>query len=449
MKVLWQAGVGLVLVLAFGLSDAQWRGRSAQTQKPSTFRPWSQMQVTQQSETRMPPSPQTNNPMLVPQRFPSQFSMQTPGVVGGKPGQDPLGVQSKQLLQGPMGKLMWTFPSLPEEPVQPEIPFELRNPLSPNSVGAQCGENSVYVEVMEDFFGTGQLLMASGFALGGCGPTGQDNNARVLLFESELHGCGSMLTVTEDELVYVFSLVYTPQEFSNGVPIVRSSGAVVSIECHYPRMHNVSSNVLVPTWLPYAATKVAEERLVFSLKLMTDEWQFERPSNQYFLGDIVNIEASVKTYNHVPLRVFVDRCVATASPDVNSAPKYSFIENNGCLVDAKYTGSSSRYLPRTQIDKLQFQLEAFRFEQVNSGLVYITCILKAVPVATATNSEQKACSFSPNGWVSVDESDQVCGCCDSTCSSSSSASDQVLGDLRWEQASVGPLNVKEFGFGRL
>ncbi|XP_056598193.1 zona pellucida sperm-binding protein 3-like [Triplophysa dalaica] len=320
----------------------------------------------------MPHFPQTNDPMLVPQRFPSQFSMQTPGAVGGNLGQDPLGVQSKQLMQGPMVKLTWTFPSLPEEPVQPEIPFELRNPLSPNSVGAQCGENSVYVEVMEDFFGTGQLLMAS--------------------------------------------MVYTPQEYSNGVPIVRSSGAVVSIECHYPRMHNVSSNVLVPTWVPYAATKVAVERLVFSLKLMTDEWLFERPSNQYFLGDIVNIEASVKTYNHVPLRVFVDRCVATVSPDVNSAPRYSFIENNGCLVDAKFTGSSSRYLPRSQIDKVQFQLEAFRFQQANSGLVYITCILKAVPVATATNSEQKACSFSPNGWVSVDESDQVCGCCDSTCS---------------------------------
>ncbi|KAA0720388.1 Zona pellucida sperm-binding protein 3 [Triplophysa tibetana] len=322
MMGLWQAGFGLMLVLAFGLSDAQWRGRSAQTQKPSILRPWSQMQVPQQSETRMPQSSQTNIPLLVPQRIPSQFSMQTPGVVGGKPGQDPLGVQSKQLLQGPMEKLTWTFPSPPEEPLQPEIPFELQNPLSPNSVGAQCGENSVYVEVMEDFFGTGQLLMASGFALGGCGPTGQDNNARVLIFESELHGCGSMLTM---------------------------SGS------------------------------------------------FERPSNQYFLGDIVNIEASVKTYNHVPLRVFVDRCVATVSPDVNSAPRYSFIENNGCLVDAKFTGSSSRYLPRTQLISCSFSLRL-------SGLHHLH--LKAVPVATPTDSEQKACSFSPNGWVSVDESDQ-------------------------------------------
>lgn len=40
-----------------------------------------------------------------------------------------------------------------------------------------------------------------------------------------------------------------------------------------------------------------------------------------------------------------------------------------CLVDPKLTGSSSRFMPRTQIDKLQFQLEAFRFQQEISGFV--------------------------------------------------------------------------------
>ena len=40
-----------------------------------------------------------------------------------------------------------------------------------------------------------------------------------------------------------------------------------------------------------------------------------------------------------------------------------------CLVDAKLTGSTSRFLPRVQADKLQFQLEAFVFQQQSSGLV--------------------------------------------------------------------------------
>ena len=71
---------------------------------------------------------------------------------------------------------------------------------------------------------------------------------------------------------------------------------------------------------------VAVPKLFFPL---ADDWSYQRPSNVYYLGDIINIEASVKVYNHVPLRVFVDSCVATRVPNVNSVPRYSFIENHG------------------------------------------------------------------------------------------------------------------------
>ncbi len=65
------------------------------------------------------------------------------------------------------------------------------------------------------------------------------------------------------------------------------------------------------------------------LFFLADDWSYERPSHSYFLGDIINIEASVKVYNHVPLHVFVDHCVATQVPDVTALPRYSFIENHG------------------------------------------------------------------------------------------------------------------------
>ncbi|KAL0197771.1 hypothetical protein M9458_006311, partial [Cirrhinus mrigala] len=150
-----------------------------------------------------------------------------------RPSQDLFGVQSKELMMGPVAKLTWRFPRLPEDPQQPDIPFELRHPVPANSVAAQCGESSIYVEVMEDFFGTGTPLMPSAFSLGGCTPTGEDPYSQVLIFESELHGCGSTSWMTEDELVYTFSLIYTPQQASYSGPIIRSSGAVVGIECHY------------------------------------------------------------------------------------------------------------------------------------------------------------------------------------------------------------------------
>lgn len=40
-----------------------------------------------------------------------------------------------------------------------------------------------------------------------------------------------------------------------------------------------------------------------------------------------------------------------------------------CLFDSQLTDSSSRFLPRSQDDRLQFELEAFRFQQDDSGVV--------------------------------------------------------------------------------
>uniref|UniRef100_A0A671QIL3 Zona pellucida sperm-binding protein 3 n=1 Tax=Sinocyclocheilus anshuiensis TaxID=1608454 RepID=A0A671QIL3_9TELE len=323
------------------------------------------------------------NPASAPQGFPAPFPVQTPTRSDfRRPSQDLFGVQSKELMLGPVTKLTWRFPSPPEESQQPDIPFELRHPVPANSVAAQCGENSIYVEVMEDFFGTGKPLRSSALTLGSCTATGEDPSAQVLVFESEMHRCGSVMA--EHEIVYTFRLLYTPQEASYGVP-VRSSSAVVGIECHYSRCPN--------DWL------------------VEYDWRFERPSNQYFLSDIINFEASVRSYNHVPFRVCVDNYVATAVPDVSAAPRYPLLRIKGkeCMVDAKITGSKSHFMTQSQGDKLQFQLEAFRFQQV-----YITCIVKATAASNPTSPEQKACS-----WVSSDESDQVCDCCDTTCSTRS------------------------------
>ncbi|KTF91629.1 hypothetical protein cypCar_00040791 [Cyprinus carpio] len=251
-------------------------------------------------------------------------------------------------MQAPVAPLTWHFPVVPEEPQQPVVPFELHVPTPAQSIAAQCGESFVHVEVKKDFFGTGQLVNPSFLSLGGCAAVGEDPETQVLIFEYELQTCGSSLKMTDNELVYMFTVLYTPEALV-GTPIVRTDAAAVGIECHYSRLHNVSSNALIPSWVPFAATKVSEEVLVFSLKLMTDDWMFERPSNQYFLGQFLGVEASVTQYNHVPLRLFVDSCVATAVPDVNSAPRYSFIENHG--------------------------------------------------------------------WLSADDNDQVCMCCDSTCGS--------------------------------
>ncbi|XP_048048137.1 zona pellucida sperm-binding protein 3-like isoform X1 [Megalobrama amblycephala] len=446
-------GVLVVVVLvAFDLPDA-W-GSLRYSQSPRSMRPKS--------------DPASRSPGLSPLGLwnPLQVASQSPlSPVSRNLAQDPFGLQEKQLLQGPVKPLDWRYPVVPEVQRELAVDFQLRQPVTPSSVAVQCSENRVLVEVQQDLFSNGQLIQPSGLSLGGCPVVGQDTESRVLIFEYELQDCNSVQMMNEDELVYTFSLTYTPEALA-GTPITRADGAVVGIQCHYQRLQNVSSNALRPTWIPYASTEVGEEVLLFSLKLMMDDWSYQRPSNSYFLGGVINVEASVKVYNHVPLRVFVDSCVATQGPDVNSLPRYSFIENHGCFVDAKATASSSRFMPRSQEDKIQFQLEAFMFQESSSPYVctknimsefnyqsvyvtchplqiYITCILKATIASVPSDAQRKSCSFA-NGWFAADGNDQVCGCCDSTCGPDGGFAASPFGGLQWEgKASLGPVMVQE------
>ncbi|TMS05889.1 Zona pellucida sperm-binding protein 3 [Larimichthys crocea] len=283
-------------------------------------------------------------------QIPDQPEVQEPAAV----------VQEKQSFHEP---LTWKFPDPPaEEPPQFPPDFELKVPTATNSVSVICGENSVRVEAKKDLLGIGKPVQAADVTLGGCPATREDAEAQALVFESELHGCGSQLLLTEDSFIYAFTLLYTPSPLGDS-QIVRTTDVTVSIQCHYQRKHDVSSEQLKPTWTPFSDTKASEDSLYFSLRLMTDNWQFARPSAEFLLGDMMKFEVSVKQFHHVPLRVTVDSCVATVIPNVDTVPRYAFLGNSGCLFDSQLTGSSSRFLPRSQDDTLQFEVEAFRFQQ--------------------------------------------------------------------------------------
>ena len=62
---------------------------------------------------------------------------------------------------------------------------------------------------------------------------------------------------------------------------------------------------------------------------ISDDWQLERGSLTYFLGDPVHVEASVILSDHMPLRIYVEHCVATVTPDADAALRYDFIEHHG------------------------------------------------------------------------------------------------------------------------
>ncbi|KAK7131796.1 hypothetical protein R3I93_018384 [Phoxinus phoxinus] len=130
------------------------------------------------------------NPLQVASQF------QSPLVpVSKNLAQDPFGLQEKQLLQGPVKPLDWRYPIVPEVQSELAVDFQLRQPVTPNNVAVQCGENRVLVEVQQDLFSNGQLIQPTGLSLGECPVAGQDPESRVLIFEYELQDCNSVLMV--------------------------------------------------------------------------------------------------------------------------------------------------------------------------------------------------------------------------------------------------------------
>ncbi|XP_051484370.1 zona pellucida sperm-binding protein 3 [Apus apus] len=288
-------------------------------------------------------------------------------------------------------------------------------PLHP--VAVQCQEAQVVVMVHRDLFGTGRLVRAAELSLGSaaCPPVAQSTaETTTVTFMAGLHQCGSTLQMTPDSLIYKTSLSYKPAPSGN-LAIVRTNAAVVPIECHYPRKSNVSSQALQPTWAPFHSMLSVEEKLMFSLRLMNDDWSTERFSNGFQLGERLHIQADVASGGHVPLRLFVDDCVATLSPDRSSSPRYALVDLSGCLVDGRSDDTTSAFIsPRPRQETLQFVVDAFKFAGDDRALIYITCHLKVSPADQAPDPLNKACSFNKASslWAPVEGTGDICSCCE-------------------------------------
>lgn len=101
--------------------------------------------------------------------------------------------QSKHTFDKPF---TWKYPKDPVEPPKPVIAFEQRYPIAATTVAVECREKDARVEVQKDLFGIGQLINPSDLLLGDCFAVAEDPTAQVLIFESELHQCGSISLVS-------------------------------------------------------------------------------------------------------------------------------------------------------------------------------------------------------------------------------------------------------------
>ncbi len=184
----------LVVIVVFDLNNA-W-GSLRYNQSPRSIKPQS--------------DPVSRGPALSSQGFwnPLQKASPFKSHDSRRFAQEPLGLQEKQVLQGPVKPLVWRYPIVPEVQSEVAVDFQLRQPVTPSSVEIQCGENRVHVEVQQDLFSNGQLIQPSGLSLGGCPVVGWVPGSRVLFFENDLHDCNSVLMVGIVKPYWIFVVVH-------------------------------------------------------------------------------------------------------------------------------------------------------------------------------------------------------------------------------------------------
>ncbi|XP_070836796.1 zona pellucida sperm-binding protein 3-like [Chaetodon trifascialis] len=304
-----------------------------------------------------------------------------------------------------------------------------------NTVRVTCHPDSLEIIIEADLFGFGAPVNGDELRLGVehndfCRATASSRDEYRIIVG--LMDCGTKHWMTEDSLVYTNLLIYSPTASPDG--LIRMDEAVIPVECHYERKYSLSSSSLTPTWIPFMSTQAAVETLTFDLRIMTNDWLYERSSNVFYLGEPISMEASVRVGHHMGLRVFVSSCVATLNPDIYSVPRYIFVEN-GCLVDSELPGSRSHFLPRTQDDKLHLVIDAFRFHNEDKGELYITCHLNAIPLNDA-EAPNKACTLINGRWRSADGNDFLCGHCQKQ---------NEVGQIHNKPSSIGKFAPRGFG----
>ena len=111
-----------------------------------------------------------------------------PPVQAAKGNQEPVS-QTKER------KILWSYPLDPVDPIKPESPPVVRPPVETNVVEMNCRESDIQILVKTAFYGGGQLKSPSELTVGPCPAVNFDDSSQRLIFESDLHGCGSNLRV--------------------------------------------------------------------------------------------------------------------------------------------------------------------------------------------------------------------------------------------------------------
>ncbi|XP_068180485.1 uncharacterized protein [Antennarius striatus] len=282
------------------------------------------------------------------------------------------------------------------------------------------------------------------FRLGSCGVS--DITPRFLYFQHRLGGCDTQPKVVGGQLVYNFTLHYTPPPQDS---VLRVLPLDLPVLCQYNRFHYSYQVGFKPQVQHKTFVKSLKRRLNFSLSVCNDQWEPLPPGHGFSLGEPVYFVAQAGALL-AGEKLDVDSCYATSTRDQKSTPKLDIITNYGCMVDSMREGSTSQFLPAG--GSVKFSVDAFLFRAVMQEL-YLHC---SVSVGLTASHTSKSCNYNKTAhrWEEVEGLHPLCTCCDSLCTGKQDSVKHTVSSPGWfviQEAKENPrmekvpLQLKEAG----
>ncbi|XP_066518319.1 zona pellucida sperm-binding protein 3 [Hoplias malabaricus] len=303
----------------------------------------------------------------------------------------------------PMSGLLSSIllPTTPPKAVTP--PSQLR------PVDMLCHLDRIYVRVLKSLFSNHDAWKH--LKVGTCAVNQATDQHYYFL--NHLNSCDIKRQENENEVIYSNTLHYEPATTDF---VVRELPFTVTLECHYTKHHRAYK---VGFW-----PEVAGETILWGLKpvvSLTPVDQFWKPLpawSSHVIGQPIYFEAKAPMHGKGG-RIYLNTCYISTSPSTKShTPRYSVLENYGCMVDSKKTAHTTFY-PSDDKTILRFSVGALVFKgmphQAPKKIMYIHCEMTFGPENPTPSA--KSCSYNTvtKRWSELYGKDSVCACCDSTC----------------------------------
>ncbi|XP_078132788.1 LOW QUALITY PROTEIN: zona pellucida sperm-binding protein 3 [Sander vitreus] len=305
------------------------------------------------------------------------------------------------------------------------IPTEpARRPL----VEILCHVDRVYVRIRRKVFKTGNAHRYLKFGTCRVNQVTKDHYYFLYLLTAD---CGFRKKSTANYRYVGNVLTYKPT-----TPVLREMPFDIPMQCKFPRFFHSYKVGFYPTLQGGTFFKSLNPKSSFTLTSQ-DASGFEITGTQsYILGQTMYFQATQLTFSK-GLRIYINHCFMTAFQNPASNPKYTVIDNYGCMVDSMRT-EKSKFLSDTSQMALRFSVAAVIFKDristsSSSQQLYMHCDVSMGP-RTPTESS-KTCNYdhATKEWKELYDRDSVCTCCDSTCpSAKSKASSNMISSPSWK-----------------